>query len=132
MSSVLLSVIVVGAIAMGAALIVGVLVSQKRRRKRTRMSPFNASTTPPAPTLDHIRALEPWMSSNNSRSESASSHSGVARSSAPSQNPSIVHSVTSLTIDKSTGKVMLMKDAPMLSEYNDEMNDIDIIDVDVI
>jgi hypothetical protein len=25
-----------------------------------------------------------------------------------------------------------MKDAPMLSEYNDEMNDIDIIDVDVI
>jgi hypothetical protein len=72
------------------------------------MSSFNAKTAPPAPTLDHLRALEPWMSPGSlSGSDESSEYSSKAPSSAPSKTKSAV----SATYYESDGNVSLMKDA---------------------
>jgi hypothetical protein len=89
-----------------------VLTIKKRRYRRNRMSPFNAKNAPPAPTLDHLRALEPWMSPGSLSGSDESSHfSNKAPSTVPSKKSlRSSKSAVSASLYESNGTVSLMKD----------------------
>lgn len=117
----LIAVIVIAAVSVFAVMILIVLTIKKRRYRRNRMSPFNSKMAPPAPTLDHLRALEPWMSPGSlSGSDESSQFSNKAPSSVPSKTHSR-KSAVSASLYESNGTVSLMKDAthpvPRASEY---------------
>ena len=107
----LIAVIVIGAVSVFAIMILIVITIKKRRYRRNRMSPFNAKNAPPAPTLDHLRALEPWMSPGSLSGSDESSHfSNKAPSSVPSKKSLSSRSAVSASLYESNGTVSLMKD----------------------
>jgi hypothetical protein len=111
--------IVIVAVSVCAIIMFIVLTIKKRRYRRNRMSPFNAKSAPPAPTLDHLRALEPWMSPGSlSGSDESSQFSNKAPSSVPSKS---TKSAVSARLYESNGTVSLMKDTmepvSKVSEY---------------
>jgi hypothetical protein len=116
LSLALIAVIVIGTFSLCAIIMVVVLTIKKRRHKRKMMSPFSAKTAPPAPTLDHLRALEPWMSpgslsGSDEDSQRPSSRSPSRTSRKNSTKSNMVQSTVSVKVDESNGKVSLMKDA---------------------
>jgi hypothetical protein len=121
--------IVIAAVSVLAIMILIVLTINKRRYRRNRMSPFNAKNAPPAPTLDHLRALEPWMSPG---SLSGSDESSQFSNKAPSKKSLSSKSAVSASLYESNGTVSLMKDPmqPMSNQHSfvEENHIIDLSD----
>jgi hypothetical protein len=126
----LIAVIVIAAVSVFAIMILIVLTIKKRRYRRNRMSPFNAKHAPPAPTLDHLRALEPWMSpgpGSLSGSDESSQFSNKAPSSKKSHGSK---SAVSASLYESNGTVSLMKDTvPAVSQHQHQFAEDNVIDL---
>jgi hypothetical protein len=129
----LIAVIVIAAVSVFAIMILIVLTIKKRRYRRNRMSPFNAKHAPPAPTLDHLRALEPWMSpgpGSLSGSDESSKFSNKAPSSVPSKRSHSSKSAVSASLYESNGTVSLMKDpVPTVSQHQHQFTEDHVIDL---